>query len=181
MRRSWYWSSFCFVLGMTRIVSADNRRTKRPCVVRIRLRASSNEASFTKIVMGSSFMSFSNRTLIPPARARTSKTSLVRAFWNLSVMGCLEPVSGDETLFCFSASWTRPSCAAFRSGSSSSARSKASAASSSRPPFSRSEEHTSELQSLAYLVCRLLLEKKKHIEPMYYPYEQHDDQLPCAP
>src|SRR3989441_4091845 len=27
--------------------------------------------------------------------------------------------------------------------------------------FVRSEEHTSELQSLAYLVCRLLLEKKK--------------------
>src|SRR2546425_9718835 len=30
----------------------------------------------------------------------------------------------------------------------------------------RSEEHTSELQSLAYLVCRLLLEKKKkHEQP----------------
>src|SRR5205823_8731352 len=28
----------------------------------------------------------------------------------------------------------------------------------------RSEEHTSELQSLAYLVCRLLLEKKKKQE-----------------
>src|SRR5687767_15766315 len=28
-------------------------------------------------------------------------------------------------------------------------------------PGDRSEEHTSELQSLAYLVCRLLLEKKK--------------------
>ena len=27
---------------------------------------------------------------------------------------------------------------------------------------SRSEEHTSELQSQAYLVCRLLLEKKKN-------------------
>src|SRR3712207_7591653 len=27
----------------------------------------------------------------------------------------------------------------------------------------RSEEHTSELQSRQYLVCRLLLEKKKHI------------------
>src|SRR2546425_6442747 len=27
----------------------------------------------------------------------------------------------------------------------------------------RSEEHTSELQSLAYLVCRLLLEKKKQM------------------
>src|SRR2546425_7539512 len=30
-----------------------------------------------------------------------------------------------------------------------------------RPATTRSEEHTSELQSLAYLVCRLLLEKKK--------------------
>src|SRR2546425_8656027 len=29
----------------------------------------------------------------------------------------------------------------------------------------RSEEHTSELQSLAYLVCRLLLEKKKRTVP----------------
>src|SRR2546423_4800253 len=29
------------------------------------------------------------------------------------------------------------------------------------PQSLRSEEHTSELQSLAYLVCRLLLEKKK--------------------
>src|SRR3989441_2772520 len=29
-------------------------------------------------------------------------------------------------------------------------------------PLPRSEEHTSELQSLAYLVCRLLLEKKKN-------------------
>src|SRR3989441_4866773 len=35
----------------------------------------------------------------------------------------------------------------------------------------RSEEHTSELQSLAYLVCRLLLEKKKnmaHITNKFY-------------
>src|SRR5947209_14259051 len=30
------------------------------------------------------------------------------------------------------------------------------------PPRERSEEHTSELQSRQYLVCRLLLEKKKH-------------------
>src|SRR5205823_12969055 len=29
-------------------------------------------------------------------------------------------------------------------------------------PITRSEEHTSELQSLAYLVCRLLLEKKNN-------------------
>src|SRR5205823_12135869 len=32
----------------------------------------------------------------------------------------------------------------------------------------RSEEHTSELQSLAYLVCRLLLEKKKYIMKSFY-------------
>src|SRR5437764_5716593 len=31
-----------------------------------------------------------------------------------------------------------------------------------RGPASRSEEHTSELQSPMYLVCRLLLEKKKN-------------------
>src|SRR2546425_9929388 len=37
----------------------------------------------------------------------------------------------------------------------------------------RSEEHTSELQSLAYLVCRLLLEKKKtHKEQILY-HESH--------
>src|SRR3712207_7964911 len=30
-------------------------------------------------------------------------------------------------------------------------------------PLPRSEEHTSELQSRQYLVCRLLLEKKKNI------------------
>src|SRR2546425_7839532 len=34
----------------------------------------------------------------------------------------------------------------------------------------RSEEHTSELQSLAYLVCRLLLEKKKK-----KPSKEHTD------
>src|SRR3712207_8854550 len=33
-----------------------------------------------------------------------------------------------------------------------------------RPAGSRSEEHTSELQSRQYLVCRLLLEKKKETE-----------------
>src|SRR2546425_9659815 len=40
----------------------------------------------------------------------------------------------------------------------------------------RSEEHTSELQSLAYLVCRLLLEKKK-IKKLK---QQYHDALPCA-
>src|SRR3712207_7358399 len=37
-------------------------------------------------------------------------------------------------------------------------------------PRARSEEHTSELQSRQYLVCRLLLEKKKNIR------NKHSDQ-----
>src|SRR2546425_7929099 len=48
----------------------------------------------------------------------------------------------------FSASGRRPPPKRRRSGLRASAK-------------ARSEEHTSELQSLAYLVCRLLLEKKK--------------------
>src|SRR2546425_7585732 len=43
------------------------------------------------------------------------------------------------------------------------ARAKARAKPVSQAGRSRSEEHTSELQSLAYLVCRLLLEKKKKL------------------
>src|SRR4029079_14067218 len=37
----------------------------------------------------------------------------------------------------------------------------------------RSEEHTSELQSLAYLVCRLLLEKKKKKIIQHDVYNTH--------
>src|SRR3989441_3528741 len=41
-------------------------------------------------------------------------------------------------------------------------------------PGTRSEEHTSELQSLAYLVCRLLLEKKKKKKVAYTHHHQLD-------
>src|SRR2546425_12869562 len=58
--------------------------------------------------------------------------------------------------------------------------------------LARSEEHTSELQSLAYLVCRLLLEKKKkytsrrhsslsarrHPQPTHSPSRQLKSQIP---
>src|SRR5258708_22997677 len=37
----------------------------------------------------------------------------------------------------------------------------------------RSEEHTSELQSPDHLVCRLLLEKKKHLRPPPPPRALH--------
>src|SRR5688572_32711068 len=40
---------------------------------------------------------------------------------------------------------------------------------SSTRPFTRSEEHTSELQSQSNLVCRLLLEKKKQKTHTHLP------------
>src|SRR3712207_8001897 len=45
-----------------------------------------------------------------------------------------------------------------------------------RGASSRSEEHTSELQSRQYLVCRLLLEKKKKSSKLLYFYyhAKHD-------
>src|SRR5947209_11507786 len=45
----------------------------------------------------------------------------------------------------------------------------------SRPPNVRSEEHTSELQSRQYLVCRLLLEKKKKQKPKKQKKPQNED------
>src|SRR2546425_6676866 len=44
----------------------------------------------------------------------------------------------------------------------------------------RSEEHTSELQSLAYLVCRLLLEKKKNITTHILRTKQRADVTQCS-
>src|SRR3712207_7984292 len=38
-------------------------------------------------------------------------------------------------------------------------------------PYDRSEEHTSELQSRQYLVCRLLLEKKKKTSNAHDQYK----------
>src|SRR2546425_7768681 len=46
-----------------------------------------------------------------------------------------------------------------------------------RAPGLRSEEHTSELQSLAYLVCRLLLEKKKNC-PRPFALQPHHGRAP---
>src|SRR2546425_8220376 len=44
------------------------------------------------------------------------------------------------------------------------------------PRHRRSEEHTSELQSLAYLVCRLLLEKKKKTSQRHPPILSYSQQ-----
>src|SRR2546425_8251941 len=51
------------------------------------------------------------------------------------------------------------------------------------PPFHneyRSEEHTSELQSLAYLVCRLLLEKKKTVSKYTSAQALYRPPLSCS-
>src|SRR5262245_64688408 len=51
-----------------------------------------------------------------------------------------------------------------------------------RPPTrSRSEEHTSELQSLRHLVCRLLLEKKKHTTQPTSTPPPHNQHTPPHP
>src|SRR3712207_8997290 len=47
-----------------------------------------------------------------------------------------------------------------------------------KPPRMRSEEHTSELQSRQYLVCRLLLEKKKNITPIIFHFSYHNTRYP---
>src|SRR5947209_15312589 len=47
-------------------------------------------------------------------------------------------------------------------------------------PLLRSEEHTSELQSRQYLVCRLLLEKKKKTIKPDYPIVFHVAAMPLA-
>src|SRR5438477_9664328 len=61
-----------------------------------------------------------------------------------------------STLFPYTTLFRSPACAAAR-------RTTPRACPSTRVVCTRSEEHTSELQSHVNLVCRLLLEKKKNI------------------
>src|SRR2546425_13100765 len=63
-----------------------------------------------------------------------------------------------STVSCSRARASSPRCARASGGGTSP--SSCSPTAPGRPTTGRSEEHTSELQSLAYLVCRLLLEKK---------------------
>src|SRR2546429_6431925 len=48
---------------------------------------------------------------------------------------------------------------------------KAATSTSTATRYTRSEEHTSELQSRLHLVCRLLLEKKKQYKPTEYAHK----------
>src|SRR5438876_2487429 len=69
--------------------------------------------------------------------------------------------------------------------SSSSARTRYAVVTPNRPDatclirLSRSEEHTSELQSPVHLVCRLLLEKKKKNKYIYQIIRKHKSKTTC--
>src|SRR3712207_8985994 len=78
----------------------------------------------------------------PPRSTLFPYTTLFRS------LAWATPHRGDETLWSIRWSFAARRCWSWR------------------PPWRspRSEEHTSELQSRQYLVCRLLLEKKKHTQ-----------------
>src|SRR5438045_7480348 len=88
-----------------------------------------------------------------------------------SLVRCSVALAGGGFAFCFLMVRRPPRSTLFpyttlfrsvcRSGRPASPTSSASPVSTSQGSSPRSEEHTSELQSLRHLVCRLLLEKKK--------------------
>src|SRR3712207_9355840 len=77
--------------------------------------------------------------------------------YTLSLHDALPICSGSR---CRACATSPPACARWASTSASTGCSRSPSRRSSRPS-PRSEEHTSELQSRQYLVCRLLLEKNK--------------------
>src|SRR5438552_14946104 len=81
----------------------------------------------------------------PPSSTLFPYTTLFRSFWGSR---SLSPELGQRSKWAIR--W-------------SSSRTAKSAATATKSPISRSEEHTSELQSPDHLVCRLLLEKKNNI------------------
>src|SRR2546425_2630428 len=85
----------------------------------------------------------------PPRSTLFPYTTLFRSRRTEASPGGSSPAPGSKFL-------RAPRCEARRGYQS-----HAGAQGSSSELRRRSEEHTSELQSLAYLVCRLLLEKKK--------------------
>src|SRR5205823_8234347 len=113
-----------------------------------------------------------SRAGLPPARAGSVGRALRRAAGRRSVRSRRRDAAGDAGAVLDAAARAPPRRAAFyghrlrqarREGIGLRVRSRShlSLRGSGRAGVGRSEEHTSELQSLAYLVCRLLLEKKK--------------------
>src|SRR3712207_8395200 len=86
----------------------------------------------------------------PPRSTLFPYTTLFRSLRTRTPLSCVPPhdVSASDGCSVMLLNWVRPSVALSDSNDS-------------PPSRDRSEEHTSELQSRQYLVCRLLLEKKK--------------------
>src|SRR6266567_5796710 len=77
-----------------------------------------------------------------------------------------------STLFPYTTLFRSRRCPGRRTPPRSRARGSPASRSSGRRSPSRSEEHTSELQSQSNLVCRLLLEKKKKKKQISLPVQQ---------
>src|SRR5436853_5496223 len=80
---------------------------------------------------------------LPPRSTLFPYTTLFRSTTNFTIFGPDSKSPGSEACSCFNSK-----AIAIFEGS-----------------YLRSEEHTSELQSLRHLVCRLLLEKKNEARP----------------
>src|SRR2546425_3366269 len=93
----------------------------------------------------------------PRAGTAGTRKSVPRMIWDESLMNF-----GNATRNRLCADGTPPTARVESSGAGGGLNTKL-ANPAPRVPGVRSEEHTSELQSLAYLVCRLLLEKKKKL------------------
>src|SRR3989449_8442427 len=74
------------------------------------------------------------------------------------------------------AKWRRAPSNGWRRGATSGRRARP-----TKSPSSRSEEHTSELQSRLHLVCRLLLEKKKNKDTTTQINRPHDRESTESP
>src|SRR5437870_13379531 len=86
-----------------------------------------------------------------------------RVIANPHVLSFFFNVSPSTELYTLSLHDALPICS--RSGSCSNTSPSSSRSRPNSARSKRSEEHTSELQSRGHLVCRLLLEKKKNVNP----------------
>src|SRR3712207_7437924 len=88
----------------------------------------------------------------PPRSTLFPYTTLFRSFLTARAVASLDVLSGGRVIFGTAVGYLRSEFAALGLGYEDRG---------ARTDQARSEEHTSELQSRQYLVCRLLLEKKK--------------------
>src|SRR5229473_5557326 len=130
---------------------------------------SSSGWSRSEASTGCGFRSMQPRltTQASPAASRSTTSSAVRPDGKLSSTVSIQSGRDDGARFWKNGSPSAPCTNRFRI--------------MGLPATPRSEEHTSELQSLAYLVCRLLLEKKKYqLTTLNLTYTKHIEDSLCT-